>query len=290
MGDVAPALIACGAASCLYGAGAVLQSIGASRGGGGHGVRAMAGIARQLPYLAGLGCDLGAWLLAMYAVHHLPLFVVQTTVASNVAVTAVLAWVFLHAPLQRRDGVAIGGVLAGLVLVGAAAGPAPTDTGSLGTKVLLVAMVPTAVVLGLLAVRRGHVVIAGAVSGLLFSLGATTFRTLSLDSVGQVLRQPTAYALVAYFGAGIVVHARSLERGRVGPVTAAMWSAEILVATVAGTALFGDRPRDGAVLLAGAGMLLTLGATVVLALRPAPGAGRRPDDAEAPWTPAGHPR
>ncbi len=280
-GGVSTALAACGAASCLYGTGAVLQAIGARRGRGGHGVRGLATIVRQAPYLGGLACDLAAWLLAMYAVQHLPLFAVQTTLASSVAVTAVLAWLFLHTPLVRRDAVAIVGAMAGLVMVGVAAGSVPDDHGGLVTRTFLVAMVPTALLLGLLAVRRGHAVIAGSVSGLLFSLGATTVRTLHLDSAAVLLRQPTAYAVLAYFGAGLVVHARSLEHGRVGPVTAALWSTEVLVGAVTGTALFGDRPRDGGLVLAIVGMLLTLGATLALAL----GAG-----APGAWTPAGPPR
>jgi len=280
-GGVTTALAACGAASCLYGAGAVLQAVGARRGGGGRGVRGLTAIVRQVPYLGGLACDLAAWLLAMYAVQHLPLFAVQTTLASSVAVTAVLAWLFLHTPLVRRDALAIVGAMAGLVLVGVAAGPAPGDHGGLATRTFLVATVPTALVLGMLAVRRGHAVVAGSVSGLLFSLGATTVRTLHLDSAASLFRQPTAYAVLAYFGAGLVVHARALEHGRIGPVTAALWSTEVLVGAVAGTALFGDRPRDGGLLLAVAGMLLTLGATLALALS----AG-----ATGAWTPAHRPR
>ena len=51
----------------------------------------------------------------------LPLFVVQSVVASFLAVTAVLGAIFLKMPLTRRDRIGLGVVVLGLVLVGASA-------------------------------------------------------------------------------------------------------------------------------------------------------------------------
>jgi len=263
------ALAAAVAASFLYGIGSVLQAVGARRGAGGAGVRGLAGIVGQAPYVAGLACDLVGWVLAMYAVDHLPLFAVHTTLAASVAVTALLAWRVLHVPLRRVDAVAIGAVLAGLVLVGAAAGAVPDDRGGTATKAFLIALVPAAVAVGVLTVRGPHPVLAGASAGLLFSLGATCVRTVTLGpTLVDVLRQPTAWAVPVYFGGGLVVHARALEHGAVGPVTAALWSSEIVVAAVGGYVLFGDRARAGGLVWALVGMALALVATVALALAP----------------------
>ena len=122
---------------------------------------------------------------------------------------------------------------------------------------------------GVVAVRSQRPIVAAVVAGLLFSLGAAAVRTLELGRApAGLLAQPTAWAVPVYLGAGLVVHARSLQNGDVGPVTAALWATEILVAAAAGYMLFGDRVRPGAFLWAMSGMLLALGATIHLALSP----------------------
>lgn len=262
------ASVACMAAAGFYGLGAVLQSVGARRAAR-YGVPKVSTILGQRPYLAGLGCDLVGWMLTMYAVNHLPLFAVHTILAGSVAVTVILAWLLLRTPLRRVDGAAIGAVLIGLVLVGLATGPTLDATGSTRARVMLLLAVPVAGLLGFAAVRSFAPIGAAMVAGLLFSLGAATVRTLAFGRgpVG-LLAQPNAWAVPAYLGAGLVVHARSLQRGSVGPVTAALWATEILVAATTGYMLFGDRVRPGAFGWALVGTLLALGATVHLARSP----------------------
>ena len=262
-------IIACVTAAVLYGLGSVLQSLAARRAPAAKGLGA---VIRQLPYLLGLLCDFVGWLLAIYAVHHLPLFAVQTTLASSVGVTAVLAWLLWRTPLRKVDTLSIGAVLVGLALVAYAAGPAPETDGGTRARLVLAVGVPIAGLIGLVAARSSRPIVAAAVSGLLFSLGATTVRTLELGtSPGALLAQPTIWAFLAYAVSGLVLHAHSLRTGHVGPVTAALWATEILVAATTGYVLFGDRVRPGALPAAVIGTVVTLGATVQLALRPSPG-------------------
>ena len=259
-------IIASISAASLYGLGAVLQSLAARRSSPMEG---LATIIRQAPYLAGLVCDLVGWLLTIYAVNHLPLFAVHTTLAGSVVVTAVLAWLLLHTPLRGIDAIAIGAILAGVVLVGSAAAPPADTNGGTKARVVLALGVPVAGMLSLLAARLSLPIVAASVSGLLFSLGATTVRTLELaTSPSKLLVQPTAWIFVAYTIAGLVVHAHSLRTGSVGPVTAALWATEILVAATAGYLLFGDSVRQGALPRAVIGTFVTLSATIQLALRP----------------------
>lgn len=271
-------IIACITAAILYGLGAVLQSAAARRASPNQ---ALATIIRQGPYMAGLVCDLFGWLLAIYAVNHLPLFAVHTTLASSVVVTAVLASLLWHTPLRRADTVAIGAIFLGVILVGLAAAPVPDTNGGTKARVALALGVPVAGMLGLLAARLSLPIAAASIAGLLFSLGATTVRTFDLETTpGKLLLQPTSWTFAAYMIAGLVVHAHSLRTGNVGPVTAALWATEILVAATAGYLLFGDRTRPGAQPGALIGVLLTLGATIKLALGPSlsarPGMNERP--------------
>ena len=262
------AAVACVAAAGAYGTGAVLQSFAAKKSEA-AGIRGLAVMMRHGWYLAGLACDLVGWLLTIYAVKHLALFAVHTTLAGSVAITVVLARLFLRTPLRRIDGVAVAVVLAGLVLVGLAAeSPAEVGVGSKARVVLTLGLMPAALVA--LAVGRGRRPIAAAMTaGLLFSLGAASVRTLDLsDAPLGLLRQPTAWAVPLYLGAGLLVHARSLQHGNVGPVTASLWATEVLVASVAGYVLFDDSVRPGTLVWAITGMVLALGATVHLALAP----------------------
>jgi drug/metabolite transporter (DMT)-like permease len=262
------AAIACVCAAVSYGSGAVLQSFGARRSAG-SGVRGLIAMMRQGWYAAGLLCDLVGWLLTMYAVKHLPLFAVHTTLAGSVAVTVVLARVFLHAPLRRIDRVAVAVVLGGLLLVGLAAESSPEPGGgSLARTALALGLVPAGA-LAVAAVRSGRPIGAAIVAGLLFSLGAASVRTLDLDDVPEgLLGQPTAWAVPLFLGVGLLVHARSLQNGNVGPVTAALWATEVLVASVTGYVLFDDSVRPGTLPIAIVGILMALGATVHLALVP----------------------
>jgi drug/metabolite transporter (DMT)-like permease len=224
---------------------------------------------RQGWYMAGLACDLVGWLLTMYAVKHLPMFAVHTTLAGSVAVTVVLARVFLRAPLRRLDRVAVAVVLVGLFLVGLAAeSSSEPGGGSLPRTVLTVGLVP-ACMLAVAAVRSGRPIGAAIVAGSLFSLGAASVRTLDLNDVPLGLfSQTTAWAVPIFLGAGLLVHGRSLQNGNVGPVTASLWATEVLVASATGYVLFDDSVRPGTLLLAIVGILLALGATIYLALVP----------------------
>ena len=65
--------------------------------------RLLGRLLRSWKYVVGVGLDGLGFLLSLAAVRTLPLFVVQSVVASFLAVTAVLGAIFLKMPLTRRD-------------------------------------------------------------------------------------------------------------------------------------------------------------------------------------------
>ena len=91
-------------AAVLYGAGTVLQAAGV-RGSAGRpaGAPGSTGLRSAGLYGAGLLLDALGFLASLAALRTLPLFVVQSAIASSVAVTAVLAAVFLGSRLERSD-------------------------------------------------------------------------------------------------------------------------------------------------------------------------------------------
>ena len=109
------ALAAALAGTIGYGAASVLQAAGAARVQG-------PALLWHPAYLAGLALDGFAWLASLVAVRQLPLFAVQSILAGSIAVTVVLASLFLGTGLGMRHWIAIASVLTGLVGVAIASG------------------------------------------------------------------------------------------------------------------------------------------------------------------------
>ncbi|MDQ1424016.1 MAG: hypothetical protein QOD72_1514 [Acidimicrobiaceae bacterium] len=256
-------------ASVIYGASMVLQSIGVHRSEGrskpfGRLPPAM----RHPAFLAGLLLDLMAWLLSRIALHELAVFVVQSILAGSLAVTVIGAELFLHAPVQRRDHVAVAVALGGLVLVGLAAGPQEIHAVPRFFEFFVVLGAPMIAAVGVLSLRHSHHALGGVLGGLALGGSSLAARTIHVDSFLTFIRDPILWALLAYSLIGLFLVTRALEQGRVGPVSATMWTAEIVPATVIGFVVLGDHARHGYAFVALAGVALTVAATVALALSP----------------------
>jgi drug/metabolite transporter (DMT)-like permease len=253
-------LAAACAAAVLYGTSSVLQAQAAGRGA------AVTDLLRRPAYLVGLAFDGIAWLLSLLALRHLPLFVVQSVLAGSLAVTAVLGHVVLRVPLRRSAAVAVGVLVAALVVLAGCGGhqPAPTTSGAVRLGLLVAAV--ALLVLAVLA-RSARPVGLALLAGLAYSGAALGARALQGHSTGfpQLLAQPLAYAVLLYGVAGTYAYAQALERGEVTAVTATLWSVEVVVPAVVGLSVLGDTVRPGwwpALVLS---LLAVLSATLLLA-------------------------
>jgi len=116
-----------------------------------------------------LAIDGAAFALSLIAYGRLPLFVVQTVIASSVAGVVVLAVPALHVSLRPVDWVGVGAVVTALVVLGLAGGEQPPVPPS---RALVLAVL---VVIGLLAAtlvmlyRRGPAWVLGTISALGYS-------------------------------------------------------------------------------------------------------------------------
>ena len=243
-----------------YGVASVLQAVGAGRATG-------PSVLRQPAYVAGMALDGLAWLASLVAVRVLPLFVVQSVLASSVAVTVVLAHLVLRAPLRGRDAVALLALVSALAVLGIAflpgAAPSPGGATAWALPVALVAVV-LALVLGY--ARAGSPVMA-VIAGLAFSGAAVCARGMDLSGdAAAVLGHPLAWTLLGFGAAGTVAFARSLERGPVGPSTAVLWSVETVVAGGVGVLVLGDAVRSGWAAPAGGATLVSVLSCVALAM------------------------
>ncbi len=264
------ALVFCLIAAFGYGVGAVLQALGArhAAAGGEVGVKAMV---TQPMFLLGLLADFGSWVISRFALHTLPLFAVQTILAGSLAVTVVLAGIVLGAELRRTDRWAIVATVAGLVIVGVSAGSDEARDVTHLLKLCILAGIPVLVVAAFFAIKMNKAVILAVLAGVAFTSSALSARTIRVkgESTTAIFTEPMLWAMLIYAVIALALHAGALMRGEVGPVTAAMWATEVLVAVVIGAVALDDHMRPGWALPATFGIALTLAATVVLARSPA---------------------
>ena len=256
------ALLAALAGTLGYGAASVLQAIGAARATG-------LAVLRQPTYVAGLACDVLAWVASLLALRQLPLFAVQGLLAGSLAVTVRLARVFLKTPLRTRDVVAVGVVTAALVTLAAGAGPSSAQPPPPAfTPVMLVGLTLLAAVTAV-TYRRPRWVVHASVAGVAFSGAALCARAAHGSGGWAVLAQdPLAWAVLGYGTIGIISYTLALERGPIGPATAILWVVEVALPAAVGVSVLGDGVRQGWAMPAVVSLLLALTACVALATSP----------------------
>lgn len=245
-----------------YGGASVLQSVGASQATG-------PAVLRRPAYVAGLACDGLAWMASLLALRGLPLFVVQSVLAGSVAVTVVLAWLFLGGRLRGRDVAAI--VLMVVALAGLAAafpaGGAVVAAGFTGWCLAGLAVVVAGTAAGY---SRGGSLLLALLAGAAFSGAAVAARAVDVSAgPASLLTQPLAWAIAGYGVVGTLAYARSLERGRVGPATAVLWSVESILAGLVGVLALGDAVRPGWTVVVLLAVPLSLLGCALLAIGPA---------------------
>ncbi|MFG1813489.1 hypothetical protein ACGFIF_06980 [Kribbella sp. NPDC049174] len=265
------------AAAVCYGVASILQAVAARRIHSAEGLdpRLLIRLFRSWPYLLGIGLDGFAFLLSIAALRSLPLFVVQSIVASFLAITAVLGAIFLHMPLRRSDWIALLVVIAGLVLVGLSAAEDRTvsvsDAESWG-------VLAAAVALGVLAVPVGRIngapgaAALGAIAGLAFGTVAVAARVLPgsvrLDTLfselGTLLTDPSTYALILAGGVALLTYSTALQRGSVTQATAPLVIGETVAPALVGVLMLGDRPRPGWGWVAALGFFLAVAGALSL--------------------------
>ncbi|MBN7552233.1 hypothetical protein I3U54_26255, partial [Mycobacteroides abscessus subsp. abscessus] len=129
---IAAAMLACFG----YGTASVLQGYGARQSSTEVGVAADHGpslkstVAAALTpaFIAGMVLDLVGFAGSLVSARLIPLFLSQTIMSANLAVTAVLGIAVLGVRLQRRDWLAICAVLLSLCVLAATAGPRGEDS------------------------------------------------------------------------------------------------------------------------------------------------------------------
>jgi len=186
-----------------YGVANFLQAIAASRESKHESFnpRLLLKLASQKTYLAGIGCQIIGFLLAIVARADLPLFLVQAAVAAGLGVTAVLGVVILKWQLPRAEIALLVGLTLGIAALVISAQPSASKDLDLVAILALAGSWIVIAVLGWYTARNVHgvpgSVALGALAGLAFGAAAVASRPLaSAIGVTDLLSNPLLYLII----------------------------------------------------------------------------------------------
>ena len=237
-------------------------------------------------YTLGILVAMGSWGLHVGALALAPISLVQAVIAGGLVFLTVAADRIFGHRVTRREWIGVALTAAGLAFLAATmSGTGDSAHSSYGDGTLVL-YVGALTVLGMAAAvagwhHAGGATLVGVGAGLLWGGSDVSIKALS-DSLGDdgllVLIHPLAFVILALSLVGLLVSARSLQRGGAVPVIAATSAAANVSTIAAGPLVFGEpMPEDPLGLT-----LRVLAFTLVVfaaALTPPPGEARAPSPA-----------
>src|ERR1700740_3451686 len=219
-------------------------------------------------FVVSMCLDALGFVAQLIALHRLPLFAVQAFVASNLAVTAVVASWLIGVTLSWREWAAVFGVVAGVGLLGSSAGAqGAAEVGGIFKLALIVAVAGLAVV-GLAAAKLNdpyRTTALGVTAGFGFGVLSIAARVLDGFAPLQLARDPATYAIAAAGIISFMFYATALEGGSVTVATAAAGLSETIPPAAIGVIFLGDQTRHGLAAVAWGGFFLAVASAVMLA-------------------------
>lgn len=233
---------------------------------------------RALLYATGLAVDLLGWSLTVFALRFLPVFAVQSLVATQTAFAVLLAHVVLRAALRGADLLGIAAAALGLGLV--AAGAARETGWTAPPPVVLVVLLAlfAAVLAGAAAAVRWGTVARSVLAGCAYGGAVLAVRALLRDpgataSVDALLAQPLTFVTVAFATVGVAVYATALHLSTPAVPSAIVTMTEVVFPGSLAILLLGDRVRPGWWAWSGIGLAVAAAGVTVLVFRQTGGTG-----------------
>jgi drug/metabolite transporter (DMT)-like permease len=222
----------------------------------------------QWRFVASMGLDMLGFVAQLVALQKLPLFAVQAIVASNLAVTAVIASKVIGVKLQAREWAAVLGVVTGVSLLGSSAGAEGASHVSAMFKLALILAIAGLALVGIAAAKLKEpyrTASLGLTAGLGYGVLSIAARVLDGFAPISLIKDPAAYAVAAAGIISFMFYATALEGGSVTTATAAVVLAETVPPAVIGVIFLGDQTRAGLAGVAWLGFALAVASAVMLA-------------------------
>lgn len=281
----------------MYGVANLLQSIAAANTVSSDNLdpKLLMRLARHRTYVPGVACQSLGFILAFLARRDLPLFLVQSSMAAGLGVTAILGVLVLKWRLPKAEIGLLVLLCGGLTALVLSAEPHPSRPLGIGGIIGLVVTLGLLAVSGLFAAKLRGVpgsVALGALAGIAFGAAAVASRPLAnIHSLDKFFTDPLLLLLIAHSLVGQLLLGLAMQRGSTTAAVAAMDAAAAVPAAIVGLLFLGDQITAGREWLAGLGFLVTLSTVIGLTFFAEPqhhheiaGRHRVPD----PSTPGAH--
>jgi hypothetical protein len=177
-----------------------------------HPLAAAAALLGSRPWLLAFGTETAGWLVYLASLRLAPLALVQAVSAGGIAVLALSGGRGHPLRLPRRERLAVGLAIAGLVLLGLSLGGSkPSDhvPDAFHAAVWLGACAAGAVALSAARIRSSNAAILGLAAGLLFSGGDISAKLVVHGGTWLLV----ALALVAFYALGSIQLQGAFQRG-----------------------------------------------------------------------------
>jgi hypothetical protein len=233
-------------------------------------------------YTWGMIVAMGSWGLHVGALSLAPISLVQSVIAGGLVLLTVVADRLFGHEVTRREWIGVALTAAGLAFLAATMSGTGSSAHSDYEAATLIAYIGVLTALGFAASVAGwhrDAMLVAVAAGLLWGASDVSIKALS-DSLHDdgiaVLVHPLAFVILSLSLIGLLVSARSLQRGAAVAVIAATSAAANVVTIAAGPTVFGEPLPDDALGVTLRLLAFTL-VVVAAALTPPPGARLAPE-------------
>nr|WP_221471670.1 hypothetical protein [Amycolatopsis umgeniensis] len=240
--------------------GIVAQSIAARRAGDRRGTALglLARLASDPLYLLGFGGQVGGFALAFFARGSLPLYLVQTASSSAIGLATVFGVVVLRWRLRTTEALTLVLMAIGLIALAGSSEPSVAADLSPAAALILTGVVAGVGVAMSQLPRTTTFPLPAILSGIAFAVVAITSRTLAHLDFASLPGNPLTWLMLAAAVLGQASMALALQRGLATAVVATADATTIVLSSVTGITVLGDR------VAAGTGPWVAFGLTAVV--------------------------
>ena len=220
-------------------------------------------------FILGVVFDFVAFALTLYAVHYLPIFMVQPIIACSIIVTALIEHFLFKRRITNKFIIAAVIIIFGLVFIGLSANSDTAKAIGEPTKLLFVLTPIALFMLGSFFAKINHnnsTLVLAAISGLAFGGISVAGRSLQTNNISGIFTNPLSWSIIGYGLTGILFFTIALQRASATLVSAIMIAFETLSPILAGIVFLADRPRNNLWPTLIIGISMAFSGTILIAL------------------------
>jgi len=250
----------------LYGLGIVAQTVAAQRADRrpGTGLGLLARLAKDRLYLLGFAGQVGGFGFAFLARAQLPLYLVQAGSSCAVGLATAFGLLVLKWRVRPVEIAVLLMMATGLILLVAASESSVAKDIPTVPGLVLLGLPLLVIVSSSRAGRGANSVVISVLAGTAFAVVAIIGRSVADDSLPGILLNPLTWLMIVAALVGQSCLAVALQRGTATSSVAAMDATTVVLTSVIGIGMLGDRITPGWEWAVGFGMTLVVAGVLAL--------------------------